>query len=312
MTILTPASSPQRGSPLPTVAHYYDEHPTAEDLMGESLAQSSLIGYLRAVLQWLYATEGWLVVPNFNLYTDADRMAYPIIPDLALFKGVVIAPEQQAQLKSWRLYAPEQPPPQVVFEISSDATWDKDLRTKPATYAALGVQEYYAYDPNEPPNWPAAQGRLRGWQRTPNGFIEQPPLRDGRLWSPELASWLLPAGVYLRLAERDGTLRLTEAEAATQRADRETQRAVQATQWAEAERLAREHERQRAEHERQRAEAERLAREHERQRADRETQRADRETQRAEAERKAKEAAWAKLRELHIDPATLFGATEPE
>ena len=257
MTITKPVLSPLRVEPIhPAVTHYYDEHPTAEDLMGESIAQSTLIAYLRSVLMYLYHAEGWFIAPNFNLYSAPDRMAYPITPDLALFKGIVSTPVQPPQLKSWRLYLPENPPPQVVFEVSSDATWEKDLLNKPAAYAALGVQEYYAYDPNEPPNWPAGQGRLRGWHRSNNGFVEQTPMRDGRLWSPELASWLIPDGFYLRLADRVGVIRLTEAE------------------------------------------AERLARE--------------RETQRAEAERQAKEVAWAKLRELNIDPATLFGQMEPD
>ena len=297
MTSSKPALNPLRVEPSPpAVTHYYDEHPTAEDLMGESIAQSTLTAYLRSVLMWLYHAEGWFIAPNFNLYTTPDRMSYPIIPDLALFKGIAITPEHPPQLKSWRLYLPENPPPQVVFEISSDTTWEKDLLNKPTAYAALGVQEYYAYDPNEPPNWPTGHGRLRGWQRTNSGFIEQPPMRDGRLWSPELASWLIPDGFYLRLADRVGVIRLTEGEAERLARERETQRAERETQRAETERLARERETQRAERETQRAEAERLAREQE--------------TQRAERERKAKEAAWAKLRELNIDPATLFGAME--
>lgn len=33
--------------------HYYDLHPTKEDLMGESVAQSTLIHYLISVLTYL-------------------------------------------------------------------------------------------------------------------------------------------------------------------------------------------------------------------------------------------------------------------
>jgi regulator of protease activity HflC (stomatin/prohibitin superfamily) len=49
----------------------------------------------------------------------------------------------------------------------------------------------------------------------------------------------------------------------------------------------------------------RIRAEAEAQRAEAEAQRAEAEAQRAEAERQAKETAWAKLRELGIDPTTL-------
>jgi hypothetical protein len=47
--------------------HYYDSHPTKEDLMGESAAQSQLIFYLLKVLEWLSQAERWFVVSNLNI-----------------------------------------------------------------------------------------------------------------------------------------------------------------------------------------------------------------------------------------------------
>jgi Uma2 family endonuclease len=193
--------------------HYYDLHPTKEDLMGESTAQSNIILYLVNVLRWLYATEQWFVVSNLNIYSERRRMQYPITPDIALFKGIVIPNPGARTLRSWRLYEPGRPPPQVVFEISSDDTWREDLDVKPAKYARLGVQEYYAYDPNDPPYWPTAQGRLRGWRLEGTQMVEQPLDAHGRLWSAELASWLAPDGVLLRLYDANGKQRLTEGEA---------------------------------------------------------------------------------------------------
>ena len=60
------------------------------------------------------------------------------------------------------------PAPQVVFEIGSDETWHKDLNEKPDRYAGMGVQEYFAYDPNEPQLLRRANRRLYGWQFDPN------------------------------------------------------------------------------------------------------------------------------------------------
>lgn len=217
------------------VEHYFDQHPTEEDLMGESTARSTLTFYLLQVLEWLSRTEGWFVVSNLNIYRTPHRYEYPLAPDVSVFKGVVITNRAARSLRSWRLYEPDRLAPRVVFEISSESTWEDDLAVKPAKYAALGVLEYYAYDPNDPPYWPAAQGRLRGWRLHEGEMAEQPGNPQGRLWSYELGSWLTPDGALLRLYDRAGQLRLTEAE----------------------------------------------------------------------AERAAKEAAWAKLRELGIDPHEL-------
>jgi Uma2 family endonuclease len=271
--------------------HYYDLHPTKEDLMGESTAQSKLIFYLLQVLEWLYAVERWFIISNLNIYARREYKQYPITPDVAVFKGVVIPNLGARSLRSWRLYKPERPPPQVVFEISSKDTWRDDLRTKPAQYAALGVAEYYAYDPNDPPYWPKTQGRLRGWRREGARMVEQACDAQGRLWSAELASWLVPDGAFLRLYDHNGHLRLTESEAAwvakeAERAAKEAERAAK-----EAERIAKERAWADQEAERAAKEAERIAKE--------------RAWAGQEAERAAKERAWAKLRELGIDPDEL-------
>ena len=222
--------------------HYYDWHPTKEDLMGESAAQSHLIFYLLKVLEWLSRAEQWFVISNLNIYRERRRNEYPLAPDVAVFKGVVVPNVADRKLRSWRLYEPNRPAPRVVFEISSEETWREDLDHKPAAYALLGAQEYYAYEPNDPPYWPKSAGRLRGWWLESGVMIERSPDERGWIWSEELESWLAPDGALLRLYDRDGHIRLTEGEA---------QRAAK------------------------------------------------------EAERTAKEAAWAKLRELGIDPESL-------
>src|SRR5258708_1950417 len=103
--------------------HYYELHPTKEDLVGESAAQSQLIFYLLKVLEWHYRAEGWLVVSNLNIYRERSRNEYPLAPDVAVFKSIVVANVADRQLRSWRLYEPNRPAPQVVFEISSQETW---------------------------------------------------------------------------------------------------------------------------------------------------------------------------------------------
>lgn len=242
--ITNPETGDEEDAPYDPPFHHYDRNPTEEDLIGESAAQSQLISYLLHVLGWLYRAEGWFVISNLNIYRERQEHEYPLAPDVAVFQGVVVPNPSNRTLRSWRLYEPGRPPPTVVFEIASDTTWKSDLYAKPAAYAVMGVREYYAYEPNDPPYWPKRQRRrLRGWWLHEGRMVEQRPAAQGRLWSPALASWLLPDGAYLRLLTPDGQIRPTEGE------------------------------------------AERAAR---------------------EAERTAKEAAWAKLRELGIDPETLL------
>ncbi len=230
--------------------HYYDTHPTAEDLMGESAAQDMLLVELYGVLRWLLRDRPCYLARNLNIYTARKRMQYPLAPDMALY-DVALETAALRRLRSWRLYEENRPPPVVAIEIASDKTWRTDLLQKPEQYAAMGVHEYIVYDPNEPQ---VVRGsRLQVWQRAGDGLIPATPDVLGRVWSPTFESWLEDDDGALRLLTAAGERRLSEAEG--ERAARQQAAAAAA--------------RERAEKDRERAE---------------------------------KEAAWAKLRALGIDP----------
>jgi Uma2 family endonuclease len=55
------------------------------------------------------------------------------------------------------------PAPQVIVEIGAQETWKKDLEEKPMQYMLMGVQEYFAYDPNIPSLSRSTSQRLFGW-----------------------------------------------------------------------------------------------------------------------------------------------------
>ena len=193
------------------IYYYYDSHPTEEDLMGESRPHASLIHYLVEVLTWLFREQACAIYENFNFFQTADEHEYPLAPDIAVIKGVTRGP-----IRSWRVGV-HGPAPDVIFEIASEKTWERDLAEKPAAYSEMGVQEYYAYDPNEPSLYESRREgqQLFGWRRDPStGLLRRLSLQpEGTLWSPHLASFLVPDGAYLRLYDRSGLLRLTEAEA---------------------------------------------------------------------------------------------------
>src|SRR5205823_4693188 len=153
--------------------------------------------------------------------------------------------------------------------------------------------EYFVYDPNETPLVPDTSQRLFGW-RLDNETSLMYPLQttsNEYLWSPHLESWLVPDNEYLRLYDRYGQLRLTQAEAEAQRANDEAKRAEAETR--------------RANQEARRAEAEARRANQEAKRAEAEAQRANQEARRAEAEAQRAAELAKKLRSLGINPDTL-------
>jgi Uma2 family endonuclease len=180
-----------------------------EESMPESTVHAELVWYLVAVLRWLFRGELCTICENLAFLPPLEQPGPPVAPDIAIIRGVALGP-----LTSWRVQSTG-PAPHVVFEILSAEAWKKDLEEKPDLYARLGVQEYFAYDPTPAPLAPATRHRLFGWRADPllSAMTGLVPNEDGSLWSEQLASFLLPDGQLLRLADRQRRLRLTEAEA---------------------------------------------------------------------------------------------------
>ncbi len=201
------------------IAYYYDSHPTEEDLMGETVVHNVLGRYLMDVLTTLFDGHLCGVYQNLNFYHTLNWQEHPLAPDIAVVKGVELR-----YVSSWRV-GKTGPAPQVVLEIASQETWNKDLEEKPMKYAMIGVQEYFAYDPNEPPLKRDGR-RLFGWRldRATHTMRELPVDPEGRLWSLHLESFLVPDNRYLHLYDGNGQLRLSRADAEAQHAQAEARR----------------------------------------------------------------------------------------
>ncbi len=188
-----------------------DDEILAEGNLSDSTPQNRLMRYLQEVLAYLYRAEGWFISADLAIIHGKRRY---LSPDVAVFKGVVVPEAEQDVQKSYRLNPPDRPAPGVVFEISSDATWDEDLDKKPVRYGQIGVKEYFAYDPNKPQLWKDKSTRLKGWRYDQNGQAQEIVSNaQGWLWSQELESWLKPDLAYLRLLDRNLQQHLTLAEA---------------------------------------------------------------------------------------------------
>ncbi len=100
--------------------------------------------------------------------------------------------------------------PDIVFEITSPTTRKNDIGTgsrgKRTLYAALGVRDYYVYDPAG-----AMRPRLRGYALRQDTLVDVPLLPTGGVWSTLLRAELRPThmpgtqwepeGTYLRVID---------------------------------------------------------------------------------------------------------------
>ncbi len=180
-----------------------------EDDMPESGPQSETIHYLVSVLAWLFRLEDWYVISNLLVVQPGYSK---VVPDVAVYP-VVLSQAERDELTSWQMDQPDRPAPRVVFEISSDGTWENDLSEKIARYQQLGTLEYFAFDPKRSQVWRDKSTRLLGW-RYAKGEVQEIKA-DGRgwLWSEALDSWLTSAGTRLRLYDRAGNQRFDGEEA---------------------------------------------------------------------------------------------------
>ena len=258
--------------------HFYPIYP--EDDMPESQLQRDLADRLVRLIENFAVVTGFFVTGNVQIVPRDDLNCSTIVPDVMFFPGLVLTAQEREALTSWNMNEPNRPAPAVVFEVSSQSTWQNDLYNKPEHYRMLGTQEYFACDPRGFWRVTGETRKLRGWHY-PVGSLEPVELEadeQGRLWSEVLQSYLVADGSTVRLYDQEMRLRLTGEEAAE---------------------LARQEAAQQIELNRQ--EAERQI-ELSRQEAELSRQEAELSRQEAELSRKQVERLAQRLRDLNLNP----------
>ncbi len=201
------------------IERYYDSHRWDDEELGQSIFHQMAIEYLFLILRWLFREKQFGITTNVNFYVTDDPLEPGISPDVAVVAGLKDSERQPDEPYSYYV-GQDGPPPTVVFEMSSEKTWQQDLLEKPARYAQMGIKEYFAFDPHERGVWTKGwrkQGRLLGWRlKTAGEYEELTKNEQGWLWSKELDSWLVVDGQYLRLYQSSGERRLTGEEAERQ------------------------------------------------------------------------------------------------
>lgn len=223
----------------------YDFGPNLEsDQHRETMAE-----VIQTLQDWLAAQgkNDTAVMGNMALYFSVRQVQANdfLGPDIMVVRGTTLR-----KRKSWVCWEEERSP-NVVIELLSETTEERDRGDKMATYAlVLRTPEYFLFDPID--------GRLEGYRLDPiaQAYSPMPPDADGHLAVDQLGLhlgvvWIErdPDGPQpnLRWFDRDGARipnrieRVAAAERAAQDAKAQAlaaERAVQAAQAAKAEALA--------------------------------------------------------------------------
>jgi Uma2 family endonuclease len=190
--------------------------------MGETDLHRDLMTDLIFALKWFLRSTRAYVAGNLFIYYEEGNPRAAVAPDVFVALGV-----EQRRRRIFQTWREGGRAPDVVIEITSKKTRKDDRERKPTIYAALGVREYFIFDPYgeylEPP--------LQGYRLVQGGYepIATYPLRSEVL--------------NLELRQEDGMLRLyhpqTGERLPTSDEEAQARRAAEAARLAaEAARLA--------------------------------------------------------------------------
>lgn len=169
------------------------------------------------------------VSANLFIYYTQGEPDDRVAPDVFVVKGVAQTPREKYLL--WE----EGQVPQVVFEFVSQTSRLRDRGSKLGLYAALGVREYYVFDPTG--EWQSPN--LRCFRL--HGDLFEEIVAPAGVHSPELGLDLVVQGADLRFRRpgestflRTGEEEAVRAEEEAARAEGEARRAQDAIRKAES------------------------------------------------------------------------------
>ena len=133
--------------------------------MGESDLHIECMSYVLHALRWHFeksAREDVYVSANSFLYHEKGNPRAVVAPDVFVVRGV------PNHLRDSYLLWKEPKGPDFMLEVTSASTRREDEGRKRGVYAALGVREYFLYDPRGEYLVPPLKGyRLRGGEYRP-------------------------------------------------------------------------------------------------------------------------------------------------
>ena len=115
---------------------------------GEPMAESDITrdymtyGVEALKLHFEGRSDVYVSANSFVYYEEGNKSAV-VSPDIYVVFGV-----RKRQRDNYKLWEESGIAPQLVLEITSETTQDKDQEIKPEIYKKLGVREYFQYDPS--------------------------------------------------------------------------------------------------------------------------------------------------------------------
>ena len=219
--------------PVPPVGYDDEGHPESDSAAVESDTHDELRRYAISALSNRYQERpGFYAASDMGLLFERGNPAAVMAPDLLVSFNA--GRRARSSYKLW-----QEPVPDLVMELLSPRTWRRDVEAKPGLYEALGVREFWLFDP---------VGRLprpiNGWHLDAGGaYVPIPALPDGGYRSAVLGLDLVERGDGFRyrdpeskrllpdLPESEKALRETAEALRAERAEHaETAEALRATQ----------------------------------------------------------------------------------
>ncbi|MDE0419840.1 MAG: Uma2 family endonuclease [Gammaproteobacteria bacterium] len=128
--------------PVPPVG--FDDHgyPCEDNKPVESTVHDELCAYAKTALRVRYAARREvLVASNLGVFFERGNRSALLVPDV--FVSFAAGRGYRSCYKAWE----EGGVPDFVLELLSANTWRRDVEVKPPLYEALGVREFWIFDP---------------------------------------------------------------------------------------------------------------------------------------------------------------------
>ena len=173
--------------PVPPVEYDDEGYPGPDSRVSESTRHAEASNYAFDALRvWFLDRPDTLVANDLVMLFEEGNPKAALSPDAMVIFGV-----GNPDRSSYKVWEEGDAVPALALEVLSARTWRKDIRVKPGLYAALGVREFWLFEPFGP--------HLAGHRLDKDGYRRIRPLRDGALRSEVLG---------LDVVVQDGRLRL--------------------------------------------------------------------------------------------------------
>ncbi|MCE2425001.1 MAG: Uma2 family endonuclease [Pseudomonadales bacterium] len=132
--------------PVPPVEYDDEGYPGPDGRASESTRHAEASNYCFGALRvWFRDQPRTLVANDLVMLFEEGNPKAALSPDL-----MVVPDAGNPDRSSYKVWQEGDAVPAFALEVLSKRTWRKDVRVKPGLYAALGIREFWLFEPFEP------------------------------------------------------------------------------------------------------------------------------------------------------------------